>query len=347
MLTIGSVRLTSNILLSPLAGFCDLSYRLIVRQIGGLGLAYSELVNPRGLKNRTARSLQIVESNEEDRPLAIQLYGTDGDELAEAAEWAAENGSIIVDLNMGCPVPKVAGKGGGSGLLRNCPNAVTIAEKVVRACPVPVTVKTRLGWEMGNLVAPDLVRRFEDVGVAALTIHGRYGEQKFSGNADRRAIAATVAAARHIPVIGNGDIRSPADVKTMMDETGCAGVMIGRRALSDPWIFRDANAYLASGVLPEPPTRIERTEWMIRHFENMTHYLGERLAVTQFRKRMSWYAKTIGPCPDLRRRIPLIKSTGEFYDLVGAFLDELRAESDPSPAPPREENAGQVRRLIA
>ncbi|MGL5094197.1 MAG: tRNA dihydrouridine synthase DusB [Planctomycetia bacterium] len=322
-LRIGGVALDGNLLLCPIAGYCDLSYRLIVRSIGGLALAYTDLVNPRGLMRQTSRSMQIVQTTPEDDPLSIQLYGSDAGELADAAVWAAERGSKVVDLNMGCPVPKVAGNGGGSGLLRNCPNAVALAAAVAKACPVPVTVKTRLGWEMGNLVAPDLVRRLEDVGVAAVTIHGRYGEQRFSGSVDLAGIRAVVAAARTIPVIGNGDVRSPRDVKHMFEETGCAGVMIGRRALADPWIFQAARAYLTDGVTPPGPDRLERTRKMIDHFENLLKFVGERTAVVQFRKRMTWYSKTIGPCPKLRRGVPLMQSSQEFYDLVGEFLDEI------------------------
>lgn len=321
--SIGSYRLASQFLLCPIAGYCDLPYRLIVRPLGGLGLAYTDLVNPRGLKYGTRRSLEIVATCPEDSPLSIQLYGTEADELAEAAAWAAENGSVVVDINMGCPVAKVAGKGGGSGLLRCCPNAVAIAEKVVKACPVPVTVKTRLGWEMGNLVAPALARQLEDVGVAALTIHGRFGEQKFSGSVDRSGIRAVVEAVRSIPVFGNGDVNSPHDALTMMRDTGCAGVMIGRRALADPWIFRDTAALFATGSLPPPPTRLERIDLMVAHFRNMIRLQGEHLAVILFRKRMSWYCRTIGPCPTLRRQMPQLRSVAEFDDLVGEFRREV------------------------
>lgn len=326
---IGNVKLKSNLWLSPIAGFSDLSFRLMIRPLGGVGMAFTELVNPRGLKNRTERSLQIVETCPEDKPLAVQLYGTEPEELAEAACWAADQGAAFVDINMGCPVPKVAGKGGGSGLLRTCPLAVRMMATIVKACPIPVTVKTRLGWEMGNLVAPALARQFEDVGVAGITIHGRYGEQKFAGSVDRDGIRQVVEAVSAIPVIGNGDVRSAADVKTMMEETGCAGVMIGRRALSDPWIFRDADQYLRTGTLPPPPTRIERTLLMTHHFELMKKHMGERSAVIQFRKKMSWYQKTIGPCPELRRKIPCLGSAAEFDELVGRFLDDLRAGRTP------------------
>lgn len=321
---IGNVELSSRLLLSPIAGYCDLPFRLVVRPLGGLGMAYTDLVNPRGLMNRTVRSMQIVQTCAADQPLGIQLYGTDAGELAEASQWAAENGACVVDLNMGCPAKKVHRKGGGCGLLRHPDHAVAIARRVAEACPRPVTVKTRLGWEMGNLVAPLLAKRFEDAGIAALTIHGRYGEQRFKGYASLKGIRSVVQAVE-IPVFGNGDVQSPLDAKRMIDQTGCAGVMIGRRALADAWIFRDTCSYLTSGQIPEPPTRLQRTRRMIRHFRNMIAQLGEQMAVVQFRKRMSWYVKTIGPCPELRREIPKAQSLDDWKRLVGGFLNNLRA----------------------
>lgn len=176
---------------------------------------------------------------------------------------------------------------------------------------------------MGNLVAPALARRFEDIGVAALTIHGRYGEQRFTGKVDLAGIRAVVEAVKTIPVIGNGDIRSPQDAKYMLEQTGCAGVMIGRRALADQWIFRDTQAYLQTGKVPAPPTRLQRTELMIEHFRRMVDFFGERMAVVLFRKRMTWYSKTIGPCPKLRRTIPYIDTVAQFDELVGEFVEEL------------------------
>jgi nifR3 family TIM-barrel protein len=257
----------------------------------------------------------------------VQIYGTNAEELAEASVWAAERGSVTVDINFGCPVPKIAGKGGGSGILRNCPDAVRIAETVVRACPVPVTIKTRLGWEMGKLVAPDLAKQLQDVGVAGLTIHGRYGEQRFSGSVDLAGIHAVVQAVPSLPVFGNGDVDSPLAAKRMLDETGCAGIMIGRAALGDLWIFRDIHAYLTTGIVPEPPTRLERTYKMIEHFRGMVDRDGPRRAVVQFRKRMAPYAKVIGPCPKLRRGIPLVNTVEEWEELVFEFVDELKHTS--------------------
>jgi nifR3 family TIM-barrel protein len=320
---IGNVELETNLLLSPIAGYTDLAFRETIRPLGGLGLAFTELLNPAGIRHGTRRSRQIAETDASDRPLAVQLYGTNPAELAEGAQWATEHGAAIVDINMGCPVPKVAGKGGGSGLLRTCPLAVELAARVVAAVPVPVTVKTRLGWEIGNLTAPALARELEEAGVAGLTIHGRYGEQRFNGRVDLDGIRAVVAAVRRIPVFGNGDVRSPADARRMIDQTGCAGVMIGRWALGDHWIFRDAYALLTTGVIPPPPSRGERVRQMIWHFRTMVRRLGEHFAVLRVRKFMAHYAKTIGPCPKLRRAVPLVASAAEFYDLFGEFLDQL------------------------
>lgn len=322
---IGNVELASNLLLSPIAGYTDLAFRETIRPLGGLGLAFTELLNPAGIRYGTRRSRQIAETDAKDRPLGIQLYGTDAAELADGAQWAEEHGAAVVDINMGCPVPKIAGKGGGSGLLRTCPLAVQLAQSVVAAVRVPVTVKTRLGWELGDLTAPLLARQLEDVGVAALTIHGRYGVQRFSGAVHLAGIRAVVDAVRSIPVIGNGDVRSPADARHMIDQTGCASVMIGRWALGDHWIFRDVHAYLTSGVLPPPPSKAERVRHMVRHFQTMVRRLGERIAVLRVRKFMAHYAKTIGPCPKLRRAVPLVGSAVEFYDLFGEFLDQMES----------------------
>lgn len=344
---IGSVEIATNLLLSPLAGYTDLTLRRVIRPLGGLGLAYTEFINPRALSNGSRRTLSMAESALDDRPLSIQLYGTDADELAEAAVWAAEHGSVVVDINFGCPVPKVAGKGGGSGILRNCPDAVRIAQTVIKRCPVPVTVKTRLGWEMGNLVAPDLARRLEDIGVAALTIHGRYGEQKFAGSVDRAGIRAVVEAVRNIPVFGNGDIHTPNDAKQMIEETGCTGVMIGRQALTDPWIFRDTHAYLTTGSIPTPPTRLERTMKMIEHFQMMIDRDGPERAVISFRKRIGFYAKAIGPCPKLRREIPMVKTVSEWEERVYEFVDDLKAGRDTSRTDPRPKPSSAIEEAVA
>jgi tRNA-dihydrouridine synthase B len=312
-LRIGDVDLPTRLLLSPIAGYCDLAFRLTIRPLGGLALASTDLVNPRGLLRQTWKSMQLVETDPADQPLCVQLYGPHPDELADAAQWCRDHGARIIDINMGCPVDKVCKKDGGSALLRDPANAARLAERVVKAAGVPVTVKMRLGWDADAIVAPMLAADLERAGVAAVTIHGRTAAQKFSGKVCIDSIARVVAAVRAIPVIGNGDIRCPQDACDMMDRTGCAGVMIGRAALSDPWIFRDTHALMTTGEIPPAPTVPERMALMTRHFEHLLRIRGERLACITMRQRISWYAAKLPLCREFKERLRLLASAADFY----------------------------------
>lgn len=330
MFRIGDVQLESCLLLSPIAGYCDLAFRLTVRRLGGVGLACTDLVNPRGLLRGTVKSLELVQTDPDDRPLCVQLYGCQADELAEAAQWCAANGAVVIDLNMGCPVDKVCKRDGGSALLRQPDLAVTLARRVVRSVSLPVTVKMRLGWDDESIIAPVLARRLEDVGLAAITVHGRTAAQKFAGRVRHDGIARVVEAVRRIPVIGNGDVKSPHDVRGMMAATGCRGVMIGRAALSDPWIFRDAHALLTTGRVPPPPTVFERIELMNRHFAHLLRLRGERLACIAFRQRTSWYTRHFGRCPMFQQRVRNISNAAEYHAAVEALLAEIDAAPQPA-----------------
>ncbi len=323
----GDVHLPGNLLLSPIAGYCDLAFRLTVRPLGGLALASTDLINPRGLLRQTRRSMELVETDPADQPLCIQLYGSEPDEMADAAQWCRENGAAIVDINMGCPVDKVCKTNGGSALLRDPRSALALTGRVVKRAGVPVTVKMRLGWDDAGIVAPDLARALEDIGVAAITIHGRTAEQKFAGSVRLDGIARVVEAVRQIPVIGNGDIKHPEDARRMMDVTGCAGVMIGRAALSDPWIFPRTAAYFETGRVPDAPSVAERIELMHTHFQHLLRIRGERRACITMRQRFSWYARHLGWCPDLREQMRLLSSAGEYYDRMGAFMTTLGPEA--------------------
>ncbi|HOB74667.1 MAG TPA: tRNA dihydrouridine synthase DusB [Phycisphaerae bacterium] len=322
-LRIGRMELATRLLLSPIAGYCDLPFRLTIRPLGGLALASTDLVNPRGLMRRTWKSMQLVETDPDDQPLCIQLYGPHADELAEAARWCQDHGACIIDINMGCPVDKVCKKDAGSALLRDPAGAARLAERVVRAVDVPVTVKMRLGWDETSIVAPALAADLERAGVAAITVHGRTAAQKFSGSVCLDGIARVVEAVRSIPVIGNGDIRRPEDTKAMMDRTGCAGVMIGREALRDPWIFRDTHAFLTTGRVPPAPTVEERLTLMTRHFEHLLRIRGERLACITMRQRVSWYATRLPPCKRFKERMRMLSSSAEFYVNMHTLAMEL------------------------
>jgi len=219
-------------------------------------------------------------------------------------------------------VDKVCKKNGGSALLRQPSLALDITRSVVRSVDLPVTVKLRLGWDSSSIVAPTLARELEAIGVAGLIVHGRTAEQHFRGSVDLAGIARVVEAVRSIPVIGNGDVRSPEDASAMIHATGCAGVMIGRAALGDPWIFPATHAYLTTGRIPPPPSRQDRIDFMNQHFENLLKIRGERRACITFRQRTTWYLRKIGMNREFQERMRELSSAQEYYDLVGSLLDE-------------------------
>jgi nifR3 family TIM-barrel protein len=243
----GRLALQSRYLLSPLAGFTTLPFRRIVRRIGGVGLATTDLVNSRALLTRNERTMQMVETHPEDRPFAVQIFGSEPDVMADAARLLVELGVDTIDINMGCPVNRIAGAGAGAGMMCNTTSTLRLAQTVVEAVNVPVTIKMRLGWDAENLTAPFFAREFEKIGVAAVAIHGRTREQGFSGSVSLPGIRAVVEAVQQIPVVGNGDIRSVSDAARMIRETGCHAISIGRAALANPWIFRQLVEWETTG----------------------------------------------------------------------------------------------------
>jgi tRNA-dihydrouridine synthase B len=320
-LKIGNLQLATNLILAPIAGYCDVSFRLIARQCGSVGLAVTDLLSPDGVLRENTRSMQLAATCEEDSPLSMQLYGADVDKLCAAARWCEDRGAHVIDINMGCPVDKITKRDGGSKLLCNPDNTVRMVEKIRASIRnVPLTAKLRLGWDDTCIVAPALARRLEEVGVQMITIHGRTTEMKFTGKARLDGIAEVVAACKHIPVIGNGDVKTPQDAKHMLDYTRCAGVMIGRGALVTPWIFRDTHSYLTTGTIPPPPTLAEKVEMIRKHFYNLVHYRSERSALIELRKRISWYAKTMHPCNLLKERMRTVNSAAEFDEILNHFL---------------------------
>lgn len=324
-LQIGDVKLATNLLLAPIAGYCDVSFRLVARSFGGVGLACTDLLSPEGILRETTRSLSIATTCEDDSPLAIQLYGANIEPLCEAARWAEDHGAAIVDINMGCPVDKVTKKNGGSKLLCDPDNTLRMVDRIKASLRrVPLTCKLRLGWDDTCIVAPSMAARLENAGVALVTIHGRTTEMRFSGHARLDGIAEVVAAVKRIPVIGNGDVKSPEDAKRMIDYTGCAGVMIGRAALSTPWIFRDTWSYLTTGVIPDPPSIEQKVQAMRDHFYNLSRFRTERVAVCEMRKRVSWYGKAMVPCKMMKERMRLMDSAQEFEEILRDFLDWRR-----------------------
>src|SRR3984885_2905700 len=286
----GSLKLESNLFLSPLAGYTNLPFRLVVREVGGVGLCTTDLVNARSLLEKNHKALKLIETRPADSPLAVQLFGSVTEEMRDAALVLENLGVASIDINMGCPVRKVCKVGGGSAMMTELDKTAALVRGMVSAVKIPVTAKMRLGWDDENLTAPDLARALEDAGVAAIFVHGRTREQGFSGSVNLACIRKVVEAVKDIPVIGNGDIITPQDAKKMFDETGCAGVSIGRGAFYDPGIFRRTLQFLGGAsvlasrnqrlvsslappkeenVLPPEPPFSERTRIMCRHLDLM------------------------------------------------------------------------------
>jgi nifR3 family TIM-barrel protein len=328
-LAIGGVSVGSRFFLSPLAGYTSLAFRLAVRGCGGLGLASTDLVNARSLIERRPKAFDLAETCPEDRPVAIQIYGHVADEMERAARMVVELGASIVDINMGCPVKKVVKTGGGSALMCQTDTAVALVERVVRAAGVPVTVKMRLGWDDQSLTAPGLARAFEQVGVAAVIIHGRTREQGFHGSVNRAGIRAVVEAVERIPVVGNGDIRTLDDAEATLRETGCAAISIGRGALGNPFIFRQLAHWAEHGEPGPDPSFEERVDVMERHFHGLVARRGARLACLQFRKIIKWYNHLIRPPKTLYHRLINLESVTRFDETVAS----IRAEGPTAPLP--------------
>ncbi len=347
VLRIGPVQLKTNLLLAPIAGYCDLAFRLTCRRQGGVGLACTDLLSPQGLLRGTATSLDLARTNAEDQPVGMQLYGADPDLMAEGALWAVQHGATVVDINMGCPVDKVTKKDGGSRLLCIPVCAIESARRCARVLEphgVPLTCKMRLGWFDDQPVAVWLAPRLIDAGAMAITIHGRTTQQKFQGVVSHDGIARVVeavgnhckAAGHSIPVIGNGDVREAEDVPAMLAKTGCAGVMIGRGALSTPWLFRDGWSLQTTGTVAPEPTTPEKIEIIKQYLRDMLTFRDEHYAMYQIRRRITWFGKRLGRdefsksgmpvgCRPLKEAVRNAKVSAEVLDLLDRFAaGELR-----------------------
>ena len=317
---IGPIELSSNLFLSPLAGYTNLPMRETLREIGGLGWATTDLVNARSLLERNPTALKLSATSPADRPLAIQLFGSVPEEMRDAAVMCQELGVQSVDINMGCPVRKVVNIGGGSAMMTELDKTAVLVRGMIGAVKIPVTAKMRLGWDDDNLTAPDLARVLEDVGVAAIFVHGRTRAQGFAGTVNLAGIRSVVQAVRNIPVIGNGDITTPDAAKHMLEETGCTGVSIGRGAFYDPWIFRRTEHYLRTGDLTPEPSFAERIRVLRIHFERYVVFYGEEHGARLFRKVAPWYAKRFGPAKTFKRRIITITSRADFEAALAEYL---------------------------
>ncbi len=324
----GALPLASRYVLAPLAGYTNLAFRLAVREVGGAGLATTDLVNARALLTRSRKTMELIQTCAEDRPLAVQIYGTSLEEMASAARWLEGYGASSIDINMGCPVHKVVRGGGGSAMMCDSTSTLKLIQGIVEAVQIPVTVKMRLGWDEGDLSAPFFAREFEKVGVAAVIIHGRTRAQGFGGTVDLDGIRAVVEAVERMPIIGNGDVRSLADAARMLTLTGCAGIAIGRGALLNPWFFRQLKQWEETGDPGPAGTWLERLDFMERHFHLLVRYRQERFGCLSFRKVANWYCRVLHPGREIQQQMVMLESVAQFERLAGQIRAILETRTD-------------------
>ncbi|KAB0672089.1 tRNA dihydrouridine synthase DusB [Oryzomonas sagensis] len=311
-LKIGRLSLAHNVVLAPLAGITNLPFRLLCRR-NGAALAFTEMVSVNGLVREGTKTLALLKSCPEDRPLGIQLFGDTPESLAEAARMVAEYGELL-DINMGCPVRKVVGTGAGSALLRDPAGIAAIVKAVRAATDLPLTIKIRSGWHCGDDTYLEIGRIAEAEGCDAVTLHPRSRSQMFSGHADWSQIAR-LKECLTIPVIGSGDIFSADDCRAMMAETGCDGVMIARGALGNPWIFRQVLELEERGAVT-PAAAAERADAMRQHLELFVQESGEAVAAREMKKHIGWYARGFAGAADIRREANSVRTVADLFTLI-------------------------------
>jgi len=318
---IGNVVLENGIFLAPMAGVTDLPFRLLCKE-QGCGLVYTEMVSAKGLYYENQKTEKLLQIDEREKPIAVQIFGSDPDIMADVAAEAASTGASIIDINMGCPTPKIVKNGEGSALMRKPQLIGKIVRAVSQAVNIPVTVKIRKGWDETSVNACEVAQIAEDNGAKAITVHGRTREQFYSGQADWDIIKK-VKESVSIPVIGNGDVTSPQAAKQMFDYTGCDGIMIGRGAQGNPWIFRRVIHFLETGeILPEPSPG-QRIRQAIKHARLLVEYKDEYVGIREARKHVSWYIKGLKNSSKVKELVNKVEHLSQMEDLLNEYLKEL------------------------
>ena len=318
-MNIGNIELSAPLALAPMAGITDLPFRLICRRLG-CGMTVSEMVSAKGLLYKNVKTTEMLRIDDGERPTAIQLFGSVPAELAEAARMVEASGADMIDFNMGCPVPKIVNNGEGSALMKNPQLAHDILAAMVKAVKIPVTVKFRAGWDDANRNAVEIARAVEAAGVSAVAVHGRTRQQFYEGKADW-SIIADVKQAVKVPVFGNGDIFTVADGLRMLEQTGCDGLMIGRGADGNPWLFTALAAALRGEQLPQPPSLKERLAQAAEHLEMLISYKHEVVAVKEMRRHISAYLKGMPHAAEFRGRFHKVDTQEQFSELLAEYSE--------------------------
>lgn len=323
-------KIEKGLFLAPMENVSDYPFRMICKHFGA-DVVYSEFISSEALIRDAEKAFKKMTIKKEEHPIGIQIYGNRVEAMVEAAQIAEEKGPDFIDINFGCPVKKVALKGAGSGLLRDIPLMIKMCKAVAQSVSLPVTAKTRLGWDADSIQIVEIAKQMEDVGIEALAIHARTRAQAYKGQADWDWITKTKQAVK-IPVIGNGDVTAPQQAQQMFDETGCDAVMIGRGAINNPWIFRDTKHYLRTGEIPDHPSLKERVDILIKHYKYSVEYKSERRGVIEMRKHLSGYLKGLPHIAKFRmelmqfdtlepvlERLERLKKAKIFRDLIDPY----------------------------
>ena len=318
---IGNVEIKTPIALAPIAGVTDMAFRQVCRSFGA-GYVETEMVSAKALSFNDKKSFELMEFAGDEHPCAIQIFGNEPDVMANAAKLAVEKGADIVDINMGCPAPKIANNGSGSALMKNPSLCGEIVQAVKSAVDVPVTVKIRKGFDDETITAVDVAEECEKNGVDAVIVHGRTRQQYYSGQCDLDIIKA-VKENVSVTVIGNGDIRDIKSAEKMLDYTGCDGLMIARAALGSPWVFKTLKEYFEKGIIIESPSPEQRLKIMADHIELVCKYKGEKMGMLQSRKQISWYLKGFRGAAAFRNEAGRVCTLDDMYALIDRVLNTI------------------------
>ena len=323
MWKIGNIEIKNKLVLAPMAGICNSSFRRIVKEMG-CGLIYAEMVSDKAIFYKNDKTIEMLKMTEEERPISQQIFGSDKESFVEAAKYVYENMKpAIIDINMGCPVPKVAVRAqAGSALLKNPEKVREIVTAVVSSVPIPVTVKIRSGWDHNSINAVEIAKICEEAGASAICIHGRTRSQGYSGKADLNIIKA-VKEAVSIPVIGNGDIVDCFSAKKMLDETGVDAIMVGRGALGNPWIFKEISKYLEDGTVIEKPSPIDRINMCLKHIEYLSEIKIEKLVCLEIRNHIAWYLKGLKNSNEIKNKVYLTTNINDIILILEEYKNEF------------------------